>query len=249
MATRDKTRTSMIERVDGIFRAFCSLESSLTLQQIASHVGLPPSSAHRILEQMIAVGWLQSVGDSYHIGLPLLELGGLAVRANRIHVAAAPVLQDLHRTTGHVVHLAIPDGCDAVYLDKVGGRFSSKVPTRIGGRQPLRTTALGKAMLAFASDEHVDRVASTAMTPRTPSTIIDPDVFRRQLGQIRNELVAFDTQESVSGLACIAAPIRGSGRAVAAISICGPASAVDLVGHAPLVRDAAAMIWREAFGG
>lgn len=248
MTAVDATRTSMIERVDAIFRAFTDTDLSLTLQEIARRADIPPSSAHRILEQMGTTGWIQRVGDRYRLGLALFELGGLARSANRIHGVCAPMLQELHRRTGQVVHLAVTDGTDALYLDKVGGRFAGKVPTRIGGRQPLRVTAIGKAMLAFAGPERIEEIVGADLVPRTSRTIIDPDAVRRELDQIRTDQIAYDAQESFTGLACVAAPIRGAGRAVAAVSICGPASAVDFIGHAPLVREAAAAIWREAFG-
>ncbi len=74
-----------------------------------------------------------------------MELGSIAVHQNRLHTAAAPILQELHRVTGYVVHLGVLDGTDVLYLDKVGGRLAAELPTRVGSRYPARNSAIGKA--------------------------------------------------------------------------------------------------------
>jgi DNA-binding IclR family transcriptional regulator len=135
-----------------------------------------------------------------------------------------------------------------VYLDKVGGRFGEQVPTRVGCRQPLHATSLGKAMLAFAGEDRIDEVLAAGLDRRTPRTVVDPDELRAQLAATRASSVAYDDQESIVGLGCVAAPIRGSGRAVAAVSVCGPIDEIDFDRLAGPVRRAARAIWKEAFG-
>ncbi len=82
----------------------------------------------------------------------LVELGSLAVHQDRLHRAAIPLLHELHRATGLVVHLAVLDGTDVVYLEKIGDRMAAAIPTRVGGRQPAHCTAVGKAILAYSAD-------------------------------------------------------------------------------------------------
>lgn len=241
-------QTSMIGRVALVFEAFDDLHPKLTLSEVAERAGLPLSSTHRILEQMTSVRWLDRSGDHYQLGLRILELGGLAAHRNRLRAAALPLIQELHAATGQVVHLAMLDGREAVYLEKIGGPFSKKVPTRVGGRQPVHCTGIGKAILAFAGDERIEEILAAGLTARTPYTIVQPSVLRVELARTRERSVSFDREESLIGLGCVAAPIRGAGRAVAGVSICGPISEIDFEKAAPMVRSTAQAIWREAFG-
>ena len=78
------------------------------------------------------------------------------------------MLHDLHRATGLVVHLAVLDGSDVVYLEKIGDRMAAAIPTRVGGRQPAHCTAVGKAMLAYNDRRDADRPVAPAR-PGTPS--------------------------------------------------------------------------------
>ncbi|MBZ4288797.1 IclR family transcriptional regulator, partial [Mycobacterium tuberculosis] len=80
-------------------------------------------SAHRILERLVQLRWLRRDGRDYELGMRLVELGSLALHQDRIHRAAIPLLRDLHRATGLVVHLAVLDGSDVVYLEKIGGQM------------------------------------------------------------------------------------------------------------------------------
>lgn len=242
------TGSSRIGRIARVFDAFDDQHPKLTLTEIAERTRLPLSSTHRILEQMTEVRWLNRTGDHYQLGLRIFELGGLAATSNRIRSAALPFIQELHATTGHVVHLAIPDGREVVYLDKVGGRFCQKVPTRVGSRFPLHSTSLGKAMLAFAGEERIEDVLAGGLSRCTPQTIVDPDELRSQLAVIRSTSVSHDDQEAITGIRCVAAPVRGSGRAVAAVSVCGPTDEIDFARLTLPVQRAAQAIWNAAFG-
>lgn len=142
------TPSAVIDRVGLVLDAFDET-GRLTLAQIVRRTGLPRSSAHRILERLVDLRWLRRDGREYALGLRLMELGSLAVHQDGLCAAARPHLHELHRATGLVVHLAVLDGTDVVYLDKLGGRLDSAVPTRIGGRRPAPHAALGKALLAY----------------------------------------------------------------------------------------------------
>ncbi len=141
------TPSAVIDRISLVLEAFEG-PGRLTLAQIVRRTGLPRSSAHRMLERLVALRWLRRSGRDYELGMRLVELGSLAVHQDRLHRAAAPLLHDLHRATGLVVHLAVLDGADVVYLEKIGDRMVAAIPTRVGGRHPAHCTAVGKAMLA-----------------------------------------------------------------------------------------------------
>lgn len=248
MTNRPPLGNSMIGRVALVFDAFDDEHPAMGLTEIAERAGLPLSSTHRILDQMVQVRWLDRTGDTYQLGMRVLELGGLAAHRNRLRAAALPWIQSLHVATGQVVHLAVLDGREAVYLEKVGGEFSRRVPTRVGGRQPVHSTGIGKAILAFAGDDRIDEVLAAGLEARTANTITDPDVLRRDLACIRERMASFDREEALLGIGCVAAPIRGSGRAVAAVSVCGPIDEIDFDALAGRVRATATAVWSSAFG-
>ena len=97
----------------------------LTLAQIVRRTGLPRSSAHRMLERLVQLRWLRRSGRDYELGMRLVELGSLAVHQDRLVRGPPSLLGELHRVPGCVVHLAVLDGADVVYLEKIGDRAGS----------------------------------------------------------------------------------------------------------------------------
>lgn len=234
---------SMIERVVQIMDAFDG-PATLTLAQVVSRTGLPRSSAHRILDQLVGVRWLSRTGNHYRFGLRMLELGALALYKDVLLEAALPVMHDLQAASGQVVHLAVLDGPDIVYLEKIGGRFGVNLPSRVGGRAPAYCTGVGKALLAYAGEDAVETAIGAGLRARTRFTITDPAQLRRELQRIRERGVAFDREEAVRGVGCVAAAIRGAGPGTAALSVCGQIRELSIEQLAPGVRNAALAIWR-----
>ena len=154
----DRHPSAVIDRISLVLDAFDG-PGRLTLAQIVRRTGLPRSSAHRMLDRLVQLRWLRRSGRDYELGMRLVELGSLAVHQDRLVRAAAPLLGELHRATGLVVHLAVLDGPDVVYLEKVGDRMIAAIPTRVGGRQPAHCTAVGKAILAYRDDDDRGRSA------------------------------------------------------------------------------------------
>lgn len=238
-----ETPSAVIDRVSLVLDAFDG-PGRLTLAQIVRRTGLPRSSAHRMLERLVQLRWLRRSGRDYELGMRLVELGSLAVHQDRLHKAAIPKLHELHAATGLVVHLAVLDGSDVVYMEKVGNRMAAALPSRVGGRQLAHCTALGKAMLAFA-DEGGTALDADLLPRQTKYSISTPGQLRNELLKVRSRGIAFDREESLAGFGCVAAPIGDPGEAVAAISVCGPMNRMmfDQRLVAP-VRIAAMGIWR-----
>ncbi|MGV9709049.1 IclR family transcriptional regulator [Gordonia sp. NPDC003424] len=217
--------SAILDRLSLILDAFDG-RGSLSLAEVVLRTGLPRSSAHRMLDRLVALRWLSREGRNYSLGIRLVELGSLAVHQDRVHAASVEHLQHLYRATGMVVHLAVLDGTDVVYLDKIGGQLAAHVPTRIGGRRPAVQSALGKALLAYSGGQE-------------PGDDL-----------IRERGVACERNTSLSGFGCIASPIGPIGEATTAVSICGPLRDMtfDSAMIAP-VRLTAGAIWRTMSGG
>ncbi|MEZ0352288.1 IclR family transcriptional regulator [Mycobacterium sp. pR1184] len=239
------TPTAVIDRISLVLDAFDG-PGRLTLAQLVRRTGLPRSSAHRMLERLVQLRWLRRSGRDYELGMRLVELGSLAVHQDRLVRAAGPLLGELHRATGLVAHLAVLDGPDVVYLDKVGDRMADAIPTRVGGRQPAHCTAVGKAILAYCDqDARVD-----LQVRKTKYSISTSSQLAAELAKVRAHGVAFEREESLLGFGCVAAPI-GEGQDVqAAVSVCGPMSRMMFDQRlTALVRMTAMGIWRNAEDG
>ncbi|RJO73522.1 IclR family transcriptional regulator [Nocardia panacis] len=211
---------SMVERMTLILDAFDAATPTLTLLGLSERTGLPRSTVHRILDQMIRLRWLAHAPGGYRLGLRALELGGLAAGHNQIRDAVSPLLHDLSQRTGMVGHLGVLDGREVLYLDKAGGRAAAAVPTRLGARMPAHCTALGKALLAALEPSIVETSFRERLPQLTARTIGETAELQRELARIRGRQgIAVDTEEAVPGISCVAVPIRGRGAAVAALSI------------------------------
>ncbi|WP_296607361.1 IclR family transcriptional regulator [Nocardioides sp.] len=239
---------SMVERMTLIMDTFGGSKSRLLLEEIAERSGLPRSTAHRILEQLIRLHWVEHDRVGYRLGRRIHEWGARENAHSDLRAAAATWLHELALRTELVVHLAVLSGAEVEYLDKVGGRRVMAVASRVGGRAPAHSTSLGKAMLAWLPPEKVDALyvdglpASSGPGPRTMLEL------HQELSRIRSSGgVARESDECVTGVACIGAAIRGPEGPVGAISLVGT-SEMPLERLAPLVRDTAQRITRELFG-
>ena len=241
-AGRPELPPSMVERMTLILDAFDGRSTRLTLEDVARKTHLPRSTAHRILDQLVRLSWLEHTAFGYRLGQRALGLGGQDGGFEEIRVAAAPRLHELQIKTGMVVHLAVLDGSDVYYLDKVGGRFAAAVPSRVGGRVPAHSTALGKAMLAWLEPEQVDERVGGGIGRLTSRTISDVGTLHQELNRIRQRRgLAFERGECFAEIACVAAAIRGPEGPLASISLVGDAR-TPLEKVAPLVVDAARQV-------
>jgi DNA-binding IclR family transcriptional regulator len=214
--------SSMVDRVVLILGVFERSGGRLTLGQISSRSGLPRTSVHRILGQLVCARWLQRSDNEYTLGLRMFEIGSMVVRRTRISDVARPFMQELCATTGQVVHLALLDDRDVVYLEKIGGAFASTLPSRVGGRLPAHCTGVGKVLLAYSPRAVLDRYLEGGLCPRTRASIGSADALEAAMVRIRNCGYSTESGEAASGVACVAAPILEFDSAVAAISVCGP---------------------------
>lgn len=209
-SARRELPPSMVERMTLIIDAFDGRFTHLTLEDVARCTHLPRSTAHRILDQLVRLNWLEHSSFGYSLGKRALGIGGGDGSHGEIREAAAPLLHDLQMRTRMVVHLAVLDGSEIFYLDKAGGRFALSVPSRVGGRAPAHSTALGKAILAWLEPERVEELVGGKVSRLTSRTIGDIGTLHQELNRIRQRQgLAFERGENVPSISCAAAAIRG----------------------------------------
>jgi DNA-binding IclR family transcriptional regulator len=136
-----------------------------------------------------------------------------------------PSLLELHRKTDHTANLAVLDGTMGVFVDKIESKdFGIKLFSEIGKTFPLHCTGLGKALLAFSSDETLEKFLEAPLKAMTENTITDPETFKQELALIRDRGYALDNEEITRGIMCVAAPVLGfNGEVICAVSIAFPA--------------------------
>jgi DNA-binding IclR family transcriptional regulator len=227
-ATRDKTAIQVIERMMRLLDALASRSEPVSLKELAGSTGLHPSTAHRILNDMV-VGRFVDRADapgSYRLGMRLLELGNLVKARLSVHEAALEPMRELHRRTGQTVNLSVRQGDEIVYVDRAySERSGMQVVRAIGGRAPLHLTSSGKLFLAYDDPRIVRAYATrTGLAGHTRNSITDLAKLERELSMIRTRGYARDNEELELGVRCIAAGIRDdSGRVNAGLSVSAPA--------------------------
>jgi DNA-binding IclR family transcriptional regulator len=207
-------------RVLALLGAFDSDHKSLTLSELARRSGLPLSTAHRVAGELVAGGLLARRPDrTFTVGRRLWDLGLLAPARSGLVEVASPFLHDLFGATGATVHLAIRDGTQVLYLDRLAGSASVPVVSTVGSRLPMHATGVGKVLLAHAPDA-VRRAALSDLPRVTPYTVVHPGRLTGQLERVRRDGYAQTSEEMSLGACSVAAPVRAtSGEVVAALGV------------------------------
>ncbi|NMO05181.1 IclR family transcriptional regulator [Gordonia sp. TBRC 11910] len=215
-------RQSVAARTLAVIGAFDDTHRFLTLTEIAERAGLPVPTAHRLVREIVAWhGLVRRPDGAYVIGRRLWDVGLLAPIQTGLREAASPFMQDLYAATLATVHIAVREDTQVLYLERMSGRASVPVVSRVGSRLPLYCTGVGKVLLAHAPDDVVRRVL-TDLRPQTPHTIVAPGTLTRQLSQIRQHGYATTTEEMTLGACSIAVPVRVGDDVVAALGIVVP---------------------------
>ncbi|WP_233809503.1 IclR family transcriptional regulator [Paraburkholderia sp. HP33-1] len=222
-----------------------------TVQDIADHTGLPFSTTHRLASALVQARYLQfEPRRGYRLGARLLELGFAAYRDSDITRSARAGMEELAEQTRDTIHLAQLDGDEIIYLDKIGGQRPISVNSRIGGRKPVCSTGVGKALIL---DENEDKWrVRYAYDAKRGNVHVPLDTWLAAMRKYAVGGYAFDVEEDAPSICCVAAPIRdASGQIVAAISVTGTTDYTDkaqLRTLIPMVRRVAESI-SEKIGG
>jgi DNA-binding IclR family transcriptional regulator len=211
-------------KVVSILEAFSTSRRSMSLAEISAATGFPRSTTHRLAASLRDVGLLDQDGhrDRYRLGIRLFELGNTVLANMDLHREARPVVDALSQVSGHLVHLAVFDGQQAIVIHRVSA--DSGTPLTLIEAAPVHCTSVGKAILAFQPPAKIDAIIAGGLKRFTDSTITDGRKLKSELKQIRARGYAVDEGEHQPGIRCIGAPIHDrAGRIVAGLSVSGPA--------------------------
>jgi DNA-binding IclR family transcriptional regulator len=237
----------VIPRVISILESFSASRRELSLNELSRSTGLPTSTVHRMVTELVSVGALErGRAGGYRIGLRLWEVGEQAHSVQSAVGVVVPFMQDLYEVAHENVQFAILDGHEALFIEKLFGPRSARVRSTRGGRLPLHATGVGKVLLAHAPPELVDEIVDAGLERFTPYTLITGRALQRALADVRRIGLAYNHEEMDLGLVSVAAPLYDATQTVVgALSIVGRLTRYQLRHLAPAVRTAAASASRE----
>ncbi|MFI6498175.1 IclR family transcriptional regulator [Nonomuraea typhae] len=215
----------------------------VTLDELATRLGLPKSSLHRLLGALKHRGFAAQPEPSgpYFLGTEMLATAFRFYESMDLRTLVRPLLLRLSEEFAETVHMATLDGAEVVYLDKVEAVRSITMTSVVGGRNAAHCTGVGKALLAwtYPSDEEIRAWADRTgpLVTRTRNTITNPAKLATHLDQVRRRGYALDLEENEPGVRCVAAPLfLGRTSPVAAVSVTAikdrmPPARMEELGH------------------
>jgi DNA-binding IclR family transcriptional regulator len=230
-----------------VLDAYAEGSAAHTLSELSRRTGLPLTTTHRLVRELERWGGLERGDDGrYRIGLRMVEIAALCPRGTGLRDVALPFMQDLYEATHQNVQLAVREGIDGVYIERIAGRTAVPVRTRVGAHWPLHATGVGLALLAYAPPAVQEDVLTRPLKRFTPQTITDPGQLRRVLAEVRRTGVAISDRQIDLAAYSVGAPITGpDGACLAALSIVVNADDPSHASWGPAVRAAAIGISRQ----
>ena len=209
---------SVTSRALSILATFETSAGPLSVARIAARAKLPLSTTYRLVHELEAWGGLEKTASGkYQVGMRIWELGQLAGR--RLRDRAHPFLQDLFDLTHENVHMAVREGTQTLYTDKIYG--SKKVPliSRVGGRLPMHATAVGRVLLAAQPDWFVDAYLERELESPTPHTVTDPAILRDEIAKVRSNGHSVTIEQMRVGQFSLALPVVVHAETIAAVGL------------------------------
>jgi IclR family transcriptional regulator, KDG regulon repressor len=197
----------------------------VSLTVISTELDLPKTSTFRYLRTLSAAGFLayDAVADRYSVGPRFRTLANADNGIRHLRDRALPILEDMNRAFNETVNLGVLSGTEIVYIVILEPARGARMQARVGRRDPLHSTALGKAILSSLPEAERGRLISSTLPQRTFRTITHYEAVMRQLRAVEASGVAIDAGENEDGIMCVGTPIRHqSGYPLAAISLSAP---------------------------
>lgn len=233
-----ETGAKSLRKMARVLDSFSRKKPTMTVGELSEATGLPKTTVHRIVASLRDIGLLDQDGrrQGYRLGMKMFHYGSSVLDGLDTPTKAHPHIARLQQLTGEIIHFHMFDGHQMVCVEREEMIASSLTTLQAA---PTYCTSVGKAFLAFQSEELIEKIASEGFHAYTPNTITDLSALLAELERVRNQGFSVDNEEIELGVRCIGAPVRDSTRRVfAAISVSGPAERMPdgrLAGLAPAV--------------
>lgn len=225
METNGTASVGALETAFEIVDALSELNGA-GVRELSDHLETPKSTVHSHLHTLEQLGYVTHADDEYRLGLKFLDLGGFARKEMKLYQTAKPEITELTERTGEWANLLVEEHGRGTYLHVEKGDRAVALDVYPGKRVYLHSTALGKAILAHKSEDDVREILDEHGMPElSPQTVTDESALLDRLDEIRDRGYAYDREERLQGLRCVAAPILlDDGSVVGAVSVSGPTS-------------------------
>jgi DNA-binding IclR family transcriptional regulator len=223
--------TQSVERALSLLSEFTEAHPQRRVSELVEATGLGQSTVSRLVGALVALGFLSYDQRSgmYGIGPRVITLAGIALNEMPVHQQARQVAQNLAAELDLGANVAERHGAELFYLCHFEGRSAGRSSTLVGRGGPLHATAMGKALLSELPVKERKSLLGDQLARYTPHTITKPADLEATLRLVRDHGYATEVEELAFGRACLAAPIRDrTGTIVAALSVSGPLSAMNL---------------------
>jgi DNA-binding IclR family transcriptional regulator len=196
--------------------------------ELAEALDHSKGTIHGHLTTLLGNGYLVKEGSTYYLSLRYFELANVARDRISIYSAVEDELDDLAEECGELAQFAVEEHGKAVYLYKTGGEKAVQTASSVGTREYMHCIALGKAMLSRMPEDRIDEIVDRYGLPSfTDETITDREDLHEELATISERGYAFDYEERIDGLRCVAAPVQNGADVLGAVSVSGPSRRMD----------------------
>ena len=223
--------SAAVERALAMLEAVAQESEGLSNAEISRKLNIPKSSASYILRTLENRNYLTRDEDSgkYRVGLKILSLSRGALRGLDVRGIALPIMRHLTHQTGLTCHLAVLDGPDAVYIEKVEPEGFIRMDTWVGRRMRVHATSVGKALVAHITQHRLEQILrKSGMEKRTPKTITTLPRLLKELEKVRAQGYSVDDEENNLGARCVGAPVfNDRGLIEAALGLSGTTQQVS----------------------
>ena len=230
MARETQLLTS-VRNAARLLKQFSTRDRELGVSELARRLDLGKSTVHRLLSTLTAEHLLDQdpLTGKYRLGLAMHDLGAAVATHLDLHEAVIAPLEQLRNTTSETCQVAVLDGREVVYVERLDSPQTLRLFLEVGRRNDAHSTSTGKCLLAFLPDSELDRALDGwSLAAKTPHTITDHRRLRSALKDIRKQGYAWNLHESEVGVLSVAAPIRNlAGRVIAAMSAAGPETRME----------------------
>lgn len=228
----DRPTLSSVRNAARVLKEFGPHDRELGVSELARRLDLGKSTVHRLVSTLVAEHLLEQDPYSglYRLGLAVHDLAAAAT-PNDLHEAVSGLLETLRNRTGETVQVAVLDGREVVYVERIDSPHTLRLFLEVGRRNWAHSTGTGKALLAYLPDDELSALLDGWEMPAlTPYTITDRARLIEELRETRRRGYALNLNESEVGVLSVSAPIRDrSGRVIAALSVAGPAQRMEPV--------------------
>jgi DNA-binding IclR family transcriptional regulator len=233
MAKREK-KSYVIQSVTNalnLLEEFKEDRDELGVTELSKRLSLHKNNVFRLLATLESKGYIEQnkATENYRLGVKSLELGQTFIKQLGLVRQAKPFMREIVEKCNEMAYIGVIRQDSVVYLDVEEANQTVKVASRVGWRLPIHCTAIGKAQIAFASEEELAKLGILDNMERfTPNTIIEKGEFIKHLKEVVIQGYALDNEEYNLGVRCVGVPLKDyTGRVVGGISVSGPSFRIN----------------------